>query len=78
MKFKVTFKCPDVYREATLEQAAFMANLTGLPTNSDEYQMAIDGEVRKADKLAEKFVRWGEYVTVEFDTDAMTATVVQQ
>lgn len=58
MKFRLTFKMPDV-----LDQ------LKEIPCDAGEY--------RKAAKLAEKFVEWGEYVTIELDTAAKTATVVK-
>ena len=37
-----------------------------------------EGEEReKARDLMRKFVRWGEYVTIEFDTDNHAATVLE-
>lgn len=35
-------------------------------------------DVEKAYFLAQKFVQYGEYVTIEFDTDKKTATVLKR
>lgn len=56
MRFKATFKTPDVLDYAL------------------EY---LEGEeLAEAKELAEKYVQYGEYVTIEFDTETQTATVV--
>jgi hypothetical protein len=65
MKFQVTFKCPDAMyyaRERILE---------GLDKHSDEY-WELQG---KFDEIQEKFLEYGECVTVEFDLETMEAKV---
>lgn len=69
MKFTLTFKTPDVF-----DQIDF-----GEP---DKH--SIDEEewdeywIRKQaiEKVCMKFLKYNEYVSIEFDTDAMTATVL--
>lgn len=34
------------------------------------------GAISQIKNMAEKFVEYGEYITVEFDTSAQTATVI--
>jgi len=63
MTIRVTFKTPDAVSYA-LDRV--------LDCNDpEEFEQA---EV--AQKAIDKFVRYGEYITVEFDTDKGTATVV--
>jgi len=64
MKFTVTFKCPDAVQEA-IDMALKW---------SDDPE---DDDLRDAcEDVSEKFVQWGEMVTVEFDTDGQTARVL--
>jgi hypothetical protein len=70
MKVRVTFKTPDAVDRA-LEDAA--------PDGYCDPSVAETPEVEgmaAAKELIGKFVKWGELVTIEFDTAAGTATVV--
>ncbi len=78
MKLYLTFKTPDVLREAAKEKADDVVeeqnqdnNLS--PDDADELRHET---FHKFMKLGRKFVRDGEYVTLELDTDAETCTVV--
>jgi len=55
MKFTVTFKSPDAFDTADVD----------------------DEDVDEAKELFDRFVEYGEYVTVEFDTETQTAKVVE-
>ncbi len=61
MKFHVTFKDPDALDYAIQDATA---------ENPD-----VDDE--KLRKVASSFFDYGEYVTIEIDTDKKTATVVK-
>lgn len=75
MKFRVTFKDPDGPLDC-IEDAAkgWAATIEGL---SDKERKSI-AESRQdyLNDFAGKWLRYGEYVTIEFDTDAGTAVVV--
>jgi hypothetical protein len=65
MKFTVSFKCPDAVDYA----------LDGIFKYSDN---PIKDELQEScEDVVRKFVMFGEMVTIEFDTDAQTARVVQ-
>lgn len=75
MKFRVQFKDPDVVHDAAREAAE-----AGMPEglSEKEKEQLIDGRTEKLTDFASTWVKYGEYITVEFDTDAGTATVVKQ
>lgn len=60
MKVSVTFKTPDAVNDVIEEYA-------GIWTDEEEERLK---------KLVERFVKYGEYITVEFDGEEGTATVV--
>jgi hypothetical protein len=64
IKFEVTFKTADAVEDAIVWRLG--------PVNPDEPD-DLRGDMRR---VAKRFVKYGEYVTVEFDTEAGTATVV--
>lgn len=74
MKFRVTFKDPDGVHDSITE--VINDQLKAMPQEHLE-----DGEIEqnlreKFEEDISKWVDYGEYITVEFDTDAGTATVV--
>jgi heterodisulfide reductase subunit A-like polyferredoxin len=77
MKFKIQLKDPDgVYNAVTDASAASADAISGI---TDHEREAIR-ETRR-EKIIEqcrKWIRHGEYVTIEIDTDNMTATVCEQ
>lgn len=74
MKLKITLKDPDgVYislRDAARESVKSLDGLT-----KDEFVELIDSRQEAFQKQCEPWVKWGEYVTIEIDTDENTATV---
>lgn len=74
MKFKVTMKDPDQLGDATDDAVrADIALIAGL---SDDDREALYANRRNdVSKITAKWFKWGEYLTVEIDTDTQTATV---
>lgn len=80
MKFSVTFKTPDCLDSAlepyidthceNCEQDAVECEAC------DSLAEAACDKIADIKNVAEKFIKWGEYVTIEFDTEAKTASVV--
>lgn len=78
MKFRVAFKTPDVLDMAATSAAANrFQEIRGLIPHRAEDIDDLIGELKeKYMDLASKWVKFNEYVTIEFDTHAGTATVV--
>lgn len=76
MKLRVTFKDPDTLGDAIEE--AVRREIVDMP-NLDAAEREAVAELRreKVGEAVAKWFRWGEYVTVECDTDAGTATVIE-
>jgi len=74
MKFRITFKDPDGVYES-LENAADVriSQLGGL--TDKEQEMLKDSTIETFEEDIKPWVDCSEYVTIEFDTDANTATV---
>jgi len=75
VKFRVTLKDPDAFYEAI--QDAVKDSITETPGISEREAEAIR-ELRheSTTNAISKWVEYGEYVTIEFDTGAGTATVI--
>jgi hypothetical protein len=74
MKFKVTMKDPDTLGDAIDE--AVREDIAKIPGLTGEDREALFENRREATaKIAAKWFRYSEYVTVEIDTEARTATV---
>lgn len=74
MKIKVTMKDPDTMYDAVQDAVKREVQAMGLP--DDEAESLIE---MRAEKEREKLAKWfeyGEYLACEFDTDAMTAAVL--
>lgn len=78
MKFRVALKDPDTLADAV--EAAVLAELKHAnPTLSEEERDQIaDSRKEKTLALCAKWFKHGEYLTVEIDTKARTATVVPE
>jgi hypothetical protein len=74
VKFTVTMKDPDGLH-TSLEDAVFGAMPEGLP--KEEQEMLMESRREKARKFAGKWLEYGEYVELEFDTEAGTCVVVE-
>lgn len=74
MRFKVTMKNPDALHDAIADAVREeVSGLVGLDT--DECREVAELRQEKAQDAAAKWFRYGEYLTVEIDTEAGTATV---
>lgn len=80
-KFCVTFKTPDAVDDPAGEEAVREASrrLKELGRGDDlgeEHEELTEYWKKCFKAFAAKWVKYGEYVTIEFDTDAGTATVL--
>ncbi len=77
MKIYVYLKDPDGFSNAIQEEVeaevAAIAKAGGL--DGEETRALIESRVEKANKALERWVEYGEYVGIDFDTEAGTATV---
>jgi len=77
MKFTVSFKDPDVVSDACLEAAKEMLqSVQGI--DEEEREELVDTRAAKLRDFTDKWVEYGEYIRVEFDTKADTAIVVKR
>lgn len=74
MKIKVTMKDPDTLQDAIEE--AVKKDLSDLGLDQDELESVMEKRCEKVTTLACKWFEYGEYLTVEIDTDAKTCVVV--
>ena len=72
MKFRMTFKTPDAVDYA-VEDALESIDKDIDPIKLDDVKDEIEASIRK---VAKKFVKYDECITIEFDTKEGTATVV--
>lgn len=75
MKIRVTFKTPDAIDSAARELA--IAEVGEHQDDREDIERMSD-EYESAKKKLQKWISGGEYLTVEFDLDAMTATVIEK
>ena len=77
MKVSITFKTPDAVSQAVdglvEDKRAKLVDEGKWDENEAEYLAECLGE--EFSKKFEKWIRYGEYVTIDFDTEAGTATV---
>lgn len=76
MKVRITFKDPDGVYEAIDDAVKESLKTDGL--DKDEAEAISELRHEKVSRVLSKWVEYGEYVTVEFDTDAGTAIVVEK
>lgn len=75
MIFRVTLKDPDVLYDSINESLDEELKASGL---SDDEQEAIrELRYEKISELASKWFEYGEYLTVEIDTDKETIKVIE-
>ena len=75
MKFRVTMKDPDGPYDCIKDAAAESLKAIG-GLSDDEREALIEKRRETLSVFADRFMEYGEYITVEFDTEAGTATVV--
>ena len=73
MKFRITLKDPDGVFDG-IDEAAVASLPQGLPP--DEASALANIRQKKLEVFVNDFVRNGEYIDIEFDTEAKTARVV--
>ena len=76
MKFRITLKDPDgvsLSMDETLEEQVKELDLK----DDEEIEAIKDVRRDKLNVFISKWVEYGEYVTIEFDSEAGTATVVE-
>ncbi len=77
MKFKIQMKDPDgVYDSVTDAAVASAAAVNGI--TDDEREALEETRREEIDEAIGKWFEYSEYLTVEIDTDAMTATVCEK
>lgn len=77
MKFKIVMKDPDGVWDA-VEEAAIKSVGVGLPDlDGDERDIITKKRIEGLNKQLCKWFEHGEYLTVEIDTEANTATVLE-
>lgn len=74
MKFLLQMKDPDGVFESVREAVEEDVDKLGLP--EDERDLLRDEREDRTNEQIKKWVRYGEYLTVEIDTDAGTCVVV--
>lgn len=77
MKFTVNFKTPDAVEYALVNEFQYEhPDENGLVPVSKGRLNKEHAKVSDCLDLTDKFVSWGEYIAVEFDSEAGTATVI--
>jgi hypothetical protein len=74
MKFDVTMKDPDTLHDAIREAVEKQIKEAGI-TDEDEIEVLADARHKKISELCSTWFQYGEYLTVEIDTDAKTCVV---
>jgi hypothetical protein len=75
MKFKVGMKDPDTLHDA-IKRAVDVSFETMGPLEDDEVDALAEVRREKMRDLCSRWFRYGEYLTVEIDTEAGTCTVI--
>ena len=73
-KIRVTMKDPDSLYDAVQEHVEEELKNSGLP--EDEQEILQEARQEKYNEIAGKFFEYGEYLTVEIDTETQEARVV--
>lgn len=74
MKFRVQMKDPDTLGDAIAEAVA--EDVAALSNDAEEREAVAAIRREKAENVAAKWFEYGEYLTVEIDTEAGTCVVV--
>ena len=76
MKIQVTLKDPDAFLDAIEAEVRRDLALSGL--TKDERDLLFQSRTEKVGRKLERWLDCSEYVTLEFDTEAETAIVVEK
>jgi hypothetical protein len=75
MKIKITLKDPDGFYDAIGD--AIQDSISQIEGLTDDEKEALEETRRdEMNEILSEWVEYNEYVTIEFDTDAKTATVI--
>ena len=75
MKIQITLKDPDGVYESIKDAAeSSTGDIEGL--ENDELDALAETRRETIEEQCNRWVKWGEYVTIEIDTEANTATVI--
>ena len=74
MKFRVSMKDPDTLGDAIA--AAVLREVEELPLDNVEKALVAEERRAKVREACQRWFKYGEYLTVDVDTDDMTCTVV--
>ena len=76
MKFKVTMKTPDALDDAIRETVVREIGMYSSP-DIEEFKYVVEDRCNEVKETCKRWFEYGEYVTIEIDTDAGTAIVVE-
>ena len=76
MRFTVTMKDPDTLDDAIKD--AVKNEVKDLELDEDEKEAVIEKRMEKYRAIANTWFEYGEYLTVEIDTEAKTAVVCKR
>lgn len=75
MKFRIQFKDPDgVYDSIDEEATKSISDVVFL--DDEEREAMIQGRRESLQKFSSKWVKYGEYILIEFDTETGEASVL--
>jgi hypothetical protein len=77
MKVQITFKDPDVVLEGIEDAVRKSLGADRSAWSLLEYKAIFDARLREVHEKVGKWLRYGEYVDVEVDTDADTCVVIK-
>lgn len=75
MKFRCTFKDPDALHDQIRD--AVTAEVEAMHLDEDEAEVLIEKRVEKVGEFCSRWIRYSEYITIEFDTNAGRADLVE-
>jgi hypothetical protein len=77
VKIKVTLKDPDTMQDAVRD--AVTRDVKALGLSARESALLIEDRTEnESTEITHRWMEYGEYLSVEFDTEAGTATVVER
>lgn len=76
MKFTVTMKDPDTLNDCIRE--AVETDVNALDLAEDEQEAVAERRIEKVREVCSKWFKYGEYLSVEIDTDTQTCTVLEK
>lgn len=75
MKVTIHMKSPDAVGDAVREACVAESSRIAPGADDDQREILFDDIEQKMDEKLKKWIEFGEYITVEFDLDSMTAAV---